>query len=366
MRLESAFRHGYSRGAVTPTETKRPDADLPLPPLEIAGRAGALDRADPHGDYERIGRLCRNAIVSRLPPGWSWKGRSALDFGCGAGRVLRHFAPEADLCEFHGCDIDEPATAWARKHLAPPFKLFRSRETPPLERPNAAFDLVWATSVFTHLHETWSRWMLELHRLLRPGGILMASYLGERQHWILGERWDDERIGMNVIHAGLEWDCGGPVVFHSEWWLRAHWGRAFEIVSIEEDGLENQGLVVMRRRDVTLTPEELDRAEPDEPRELSAAIHQGRQLYTEAAAQRRIARDMTRRVGELALPADSTRGELQDARKQLAALEREYARVTQSRSWRMTAPLRHAGSVVRRLRARRPPTWGAFERRTGS
>ncbi len=339
------------------TETKPPDADLPLPPLEIAGGAGPLDHTDPYGGYERVGRLCRNAIVSRLPGDWSWEGRSALDFGCGAGRVLRHFAPEADRCEFHGCDIDQPAIAWARKHLSPPFNLFLSREVPPLERPNASFDLIWATSVFTHLvHETWSSWMLELHRLLRPGGILMASYLGEGQHWILGEPWDDERIGMNVINAGLDWDRGGgPVVFHSEWWLRAHWGRAFEIVSIDEDGLENQGLVLMRRRDVALTPEELDRPEPDEPRELSAAIHQGRQLYAEAAEQRRIARDMTRRVGELARPGNSTVGELQDVRKQLAALEREHAGVTQSRSWRMTAPLRRASTTLRG-RVRGPET----------
>jgi SAM-dependent methyltransferase len=345
-----------------PTETKPPDADLP--PLEIAGRAGPLERPDPYGGYERVGRLCRDAIVSRLPADWSWEGRSALDFGCGAGRVLRHFAPEADRCEFHGCDIDEPAIAWARKNLSPPFRLFLSGEMPPLKLPSASFDLIWATSVFTHLvQETWSSWMLELHRLLRPGGILMASYLGERQNWILGEPWDDERIGMCVINAGENWP-GGPVVSHSEWWLRAHWGRAFEIVSIEEKGLEGQGLVVMRRRDVTLTPEELDRPEPDEPRELSAAIHQGRRLYAEAAEQRRIARHMTRRVGELARPGDSTLGELQDARNQLAALERKYAWVTRSR--RVTAPLRRAGSVVRRLRARRPPTWGAFERRTGS
>jgi len=340
-----------------PTEAKPLDADLPLPPLEIARVAGRLDRTDPYGVYERIGRLCHDAIVSRLPADWSWEGRRALDFGCGAGRVLRHFAPEADRCDFHGCDIYEPAIAWAGKHLSPPFNLFLSEEMPPLKLPNASFDLIWATSVFTHLvHETWSSWMLELHRLLRPRGILMASYRGEIQHWMLGEPWDDERIGMNVIRAGLDWDHGGPSVSHSEWWLRAHWGRAFEILSIDEKGLEGQGLVVMRRRDVTLTTEELDRPEPDEPRELSAAIHQGRQLYAEAAEQRNIARDLTRRVGELARPPDSTLDELQEVRKQLAALEREQARVTQSRSWLMTAPLRRAGSTLRgRVRARRSP-----------
>ena len=339
-----------------PTEWKPPNGDRALPPLEIAGRAGPLDRTDPYGGYDRIGRLWRDAIVSRLPADWSWEGRSALDFGCGAGRVLRHFAPDADRCEFHGCDIDEPAIAWAREHLSPPFNLFLSRELPPLNRPNGSFHLIWATSVFTHLvHESWSRWMLELHRLLTPGGILIAAYLGEPQSRMLGEPWDDDRIGMNVTKAGLDWHWGGPLVFHSEWWLRAHWGRAFEIVSIEEKGVEEQGLVVMRRRDVTLTHEDLDRPEPEEPRELSAAIHQGRQLYAEAAEQRRIARDLTRRVGELARPPDSTLGELQEARKQLAALEREHAGVTQSRSWRMTAPLRRAGSILRgRVRAGGP------------
>jgi hypothetical protein len=67
-----------------PIETKAPDAGLPLPPLDIAGHAGPLDHTDPYGGYERIGRLCRDAIVSRLPADWSWEGRSALDFGCGA------------------------------------------------------------------------------------------------------------------------------------------------------------------------------------------------------------------------------------------------------------------------------------------
>ena len=27
---------------------------------------------------------------------------------------------------------------------------------------------------------------------------------------------------------------GRRLVFHSEWWLRAHWGRAFEVVSIRQ------------------------------------------------------------------------------------------------------------------------------------
>ncbi len=44
---------------------------------------------------------------------------------------------------------------------------------------DGSFDLIWAVSVFTHLAETWSAWLLELHRVLKPGGILLATFMGE-------------------------------------------------------------------------------------------------------------------------------------------------------------------------------------------
>jgi SAM-dependent methyltransferase len=169
----------WSRPVNAQTGSGRSEEDAPLPPLEIAGRAGPIASGDFRAHYKEVGRLCREAITDRLPEDWTWEGKRALDFGCGAGRVLRHFLPESDRCLFHGCDIDEPALAWAIEHLSPPFELFASREMPPLRRPDASFDLVWAMSVFTHLeHESWSAWLLELHRVLKPGGILIAFLQG--------------------------------------------------------------------------------------------------------------------------------------------------------------------------------------------
>ena len=376
----------WSRPVNAQTGSGRSEEDAPLPPLEIAGRAGPVGGGDFRVRYKEVGRLCREAITDRLPEDWTWEGKRALDFGCGAGRVLRHFLPESDRCEFHGCDIDQPALVWAIDHLSPPFELFLSREMPPLLRPDASFDLVWATSVFTHLvHESWSAWLLEMHRLLKPSGILIASYLGRRQQWMLGEPWDDERIGMNVTGARLDWSGGGPTVFHSEWWLRAHWGRAFEIVSVEAEGLVDQGLAVMRRRDVELTREDLERPEPGEPRELTAAVHQRHQLYGEAAEQRQIARETTARAARLArgrdrlLAVEERREErlaslerqlkrpqednaklerkLGRSKKDNAKLERKLGHLTRSRSWQVTAPLRVAGALASRAAARRG--WGA-------
>jgi hypothetical protein len=47
-----------------------------------------------------------------------------------------------------------------------------------------------------------------------------------------GEAWDEDRIGMNVLRPDQPWDAGGPVVLMSDWWVRAHWGRAFEILDV--------------------------------------------------------------------------------------------------------------------------------------
>ena len=58
-------------------------------------------------------------------------------------------------------------------------------------------------------------------------------------------------------------------VFHSEWWLRAHWGRAFEFVSIEDR--EGRWFAALRRTEGEVSAAELERPEPGDQRELAAA-----------------------------------------------------------------------------------------------
>ncbi|MCA1697943.1 MAG: class I SAM-dependent methyltransferase [Actinobacteria bacterium] len=67
--------------------------------------------------------------------------------------------------------------------------VFQTGEIPPLPQPDAYFDLVWATSVFTHISDHWSAWLLELHRLLKDGGLLIATFLGRGVlEWAIGSR----------------------------------------------------------------------------------------------------------------------------------------------------------------------------------
>jgi SAM-dependent methyltransferase len=186
--------------------------------MELLQRVGRIDEPDVAGVYQAIGRHSRARLERLLPADWSWEGKRVLDFGCGAGRTLRHFLEEAEHAEFCGCDIDGPSIDWLTEHLAPPLHVFRSGELPNLPQPDGYFDLVYAFSVFTHLSDEWAGWLLELHRVLKPDGLLFATFLTE-PHWQTYEQgaWDEDRVGMNVIKKWNPWDTGGPLVFHSEW-----------------------------------------------------------------------------------------------------------------------------------------------------
>ena len=109
------------------------------------------------------------------------------------------------------------------------------RGRPGLPFEDGHFDVVWALSVFTHLVDTWAPWLLELHRVLADDGILIATTIGPRHsERFANEGWDEDRIGMNALRSWAAYPHGAPVVLHSTWWLRAHWGRAFEILEMSE------------------------------------------------------------------------------------------------------------------------------------
>lgn len=104
--------------------------------------------------------------------------RALLDFGCGCGRVIRHWHRLPDT-EVHGTDYNRDLIAWCRDHLT--FARFGTNQLhPPLDYSGATFDLVYAFSVFTHLTEEMQRpWLDELMRVIRPGGHLLFSTHGD-------------------------------------------------------------------------------------------------------------------------------------------------------------------------------------------
>jgi SAM-dependent methyltransferase len=242
----------------------------PIPPVELAARVGPGESDDPIKAYLREGAAVRQRIERLLPADWSWPGKRVLDFGCGSARVLRQFLPEAEDAEFWGCDVDEASIAWIEANLRPPLHAFRNDLTPPLALDDASFDLVFATSVFTHIGDLWSDWLLEIGRILAPGGRFVASFLGAGM-WeaLIGEPYDEDAVGMTVRR---HWTAQDAWVFHSEWWLREHWGRLFDVDAVARPphGQVTHSYIALTKRDVEITKRELERIDPAEPRELAA------------------------------------------------------------------------------------------------
>jgi SAM-dependent methyltransferase len=292
----------------------------PLPPAELMHRVGWSVYARSAGDvFEQRGREQWHLIKSLLGPDSNLSGKRILDFGCGVGRILRTAVAEDREAEFWACDIHTPSVEWLRENLSPPAHVFQTQERPPTQQSDGQFDVIYAFSVFTHLLDSWSAWLLELHRLLADDGVLIATVVGPGHVTFVEEPISEDIIGMNVMFPSASWDIGGPLIWHSEWWLRAHWGRLFEIVELRRGDpagpppLFGQSAVVMRKRPGAFTLEDLERPEPDEPREF-AALQQN-----------------------------------------VASLRRELAKVSivlDSRSWRLTSPLRKAAEAARPWLAR--------------
>lgn len=266
-----------------------------LPPIEFMWGVGTTGETPQQTmqHYLDVGVACRRDTESALGPDWNWQGKRLLDFGCGAGRFLRQVLDWAEVGEIYGCDLDQPMVEWARENLCPPISgVDLNGFDPPLPYPDDHFDVVTAFSVFTHLGANWAEWLLEVRRVLKPDGILIASILDQSCAETLSEvPYAEDEVGMSVW-AYANPDIPYVNVLHSHWWLREHWGRAFEIISIESgsnepEGLRRleipgQGMVVARARSGECSPADLEREKPGEERYIAAHRHQQAMFKAEA------------------------------------------------------------------------------------
>jgi SAM-dependent methyltransferase len=178
--------------------------------------------------------------------------RAVLDFGCGCGRIVRHWK-NLNGPAIHGSDYNSRLIEYCRRAL--PFARFsvnQPRSRLPYE--NGAFDFIYAISVFTHLDEAAEDfWIGELHRVLEPGGHLLFTVIGtKRLHSLTAAQRAQfergERVAVNEASTGTN-DC---YVFHPEPFVREKFGRTFTVTDFVVGGQqENQQDVVLLRRPVT-------------------------------------------------------------------------------------------------------------------
>ncbi len=242
----------------------------PLPPRRLLTRVQMTPWI---GEYVEIGEQAAAAVGEALSgrtggvsgPAGGWR---VLDFGCGLGRVLRHFGERAAAgggWELHGCDVDVATLEWSRRAF--PFARFAASGTePPLPYPDARFDAVYAVSVFTHFDaDGQRRWAAELARVLASGGLAVITAMGPRAFASFPRlasvenrrRLEEEGFffypgvtpdsGEDGESSGAAFNVRGA--FHTGAGLERFFAAGFELERWTEGGLDGfQDLAVFRRR----------------------------------------------------------------------------------------------------------------------
>ncbi len=225
------------------------DDGFPLPPRSL--RMAVAGTADP-GWFLESGARTAQQIAGLLER----HGRPVdeveqlLDFGCGCGRVIRHWRGLLST-SIHGTDVNRRLVSWCAKNLA--FATFSTNElTPPLPLEDDRFDAAYGFSVVTHLPEELTfAWLDELRRVLRPEGLLILSTQGEAYADMLPlEEQERFRRGEAIVHYSKVAGTNLCSAIHPAAYIEANFTRGFELLEHRAapiDPLRDHDYVVLRK-----------------------------------------------------------------------------------------------------------------------
>lgn len=167
-----------------------------------------------------------------------------LDWGVGCGRVLRHFHESTALLGIEsndnwrliGLDIDGINIEWCKTHMgdAATFDLLSFSG---FDVEASSVDLIYGISVFTHLaeHEQ-HRWLAEIHRILKPGGVAIFTIHGECVYYREPESIALPFVekfgffdGISDAAIGEDRDSYYRATFHSRQYVYKEWSAYFDI-----------------------------------------------------------------------------------------------------------------------------------------
>ncbi|MGH7846169.1 MAG: class I SAM-dependent methyltransferase, partial [Candidatus Binatia bacterium] len=122
-------------------EVRSETGDLPVPPRELwEGYGSKVETylASGRKDAQKMAEILAQAGFSFRP------GNRILDFGCAAGRMIRHLGAISAKCEVWGVDVSAKHISWCRQNLSPPFHFVSSTTFPYLPFEDHYFDFIYA------------------------------------------------------------------------------------------------------------------------------------------------------------------------------------------------------------------------------
>jgi SAM-dependent methyltransferase len=196
-------------------------------------------------------------------------GARYFELGCASGRVVRHVAFNTAV-PIACCDLNKRHTEWIRLFLPERINIFHNSTIPNLPLEDNSIDIATAFSVFTHIDDFETAWLLELRRILRPGGLayltVATDHTWERykQQWIkeqllpLADKITDYRVDERLFHGPLPrektvfWWQGdrevyAAMVFHQSSYIGREWGRIFKVLAILPDRHFYQDVVLLTK-----------------------------------------------------------------------------------------------------------------------
>src|SRR5882724_8953970 len=129
-------------------------------------------------------------------------GMRLIDLGCGSGRGAAAISKRFEI-SYLGTDIVQALLDYAASKT-PPHYQFRLHRQLDIPAPDLCADFVCAFSLFTHLlHAETYLYLLDAVRVLRPGGLLVFSYLECEQHWQVFEDTVNAQRADTLPHLNM-------------------------------------------------------------------------------------------------------------------------------------------------------------------
>jgi SAM-dependent methyltransferase/CBS domain-containing protein len=175
--------------------------------------------------------------------------KAILDFGCGCGRVLRHWR-DLDTARLHGSDYNPALVEWCRRNM--PFADFEVNDAAPgLAVEDDTFDLVYVFSVFTHLDIGLQQpWIDELRRVTKPNGHLLVTVMGESHLGALDDKQRERfEAGKPVVSRPEASGTNSCAVFHPDQCVRSMFARELDLVAYLPaiESLAKMDVVLLRK-----------------------------------------------------------------------------------------------------------------------
>lgn len=223
------------------------ESGLPYPPLDLMVAIGSTSEEN----FDAIGRefVGHFRDLAGLD-----ESSTVLDIGCGSGRMARQLMPVLEHGTYDGFDIDKRLIDWCEANIAPRNRRFRFKlidvsnnyynkdgtvrpEEASFPYPPAAFSLVTACSVFTHLVPgSASRYFEEVRRVMAPGGkcLFTAFLLNDESRALIAD--GKAMLAFKPIdenYSSSNPDASEAAIAIDEGWLRRELIRAgLDVVSV--------------------------------------------------------------------------------------------------------------------------------------